>query len=184
MRAQLADLRSGSRTNKEVGDFAEAVTAVLLGIVGHTVIDQHTGEKGDDNRGLDLETMDADGKLWTIEVKGTRRSKSAPLGGRYTLGADHDGAVPGAKYRQGGIHYTVDRSARAHAVAESMESVGPAADQMGSLLVRVNLHGPDGRGTISVWDVDADGNRAGPSARETYVLDDVVAAFDRETGSL
>jgi hypothetical protein len=159
---ELADLREHNRTNKQVGDFAEAVVAGLLALNGQSVLQQHN--PADSSHGLDILTLHGDGKIWTYEVKGTRSNPNPPLGTRYAIG------------RQGGSDYVNDRSRSAHVSASDPDQVDNASDQMGSRLVQVNLT----EGLITIWEVDDLGQRVGTNAIESYNLDNIVSRIDRE----
>jgi hypothetical protein len=160
LQVELAALRTGAGTTKQLGDFSEAVAAGLaVTKMGHYLLQQHN--PGDSSHGLDIETVDSDGKVWTIEVKGTRVPGKLPSGTSYPIGT------------QTGAAYVHDRSQNAHVVTPSPEAVGAESDQLGSLLVQVNL--PDNE--VTVWAVDASGKRIGP-ALERYNLDEVAAAID------
>jgi len=111
---------------------------------------------------LDVQTVDAAGKTWAFEVKGTGVSGKLPRGTSYAIG------------RQGSGQYVADRSTNGHVRATSAMAVGPAFDQMGSLLVQVNVADNE----ITVWDVDAVGRRA-KSPTERRSLNEVVTAIEQ-----
>src|SRR5207342_3170132 len=134
----------------------EAVAAGLVVLVrGHDLLQQHHPDAGP--HGLDIQSVDEDGKVWTFEVKGTRTAGKKPRTDRYSVG------------RQGNQGYVVDRSRNAFVIATENDAVGDDADQIGSLLITVNL--PDN--AVQVWGLDSDGKR-GRTPLERHQLDDVV----------
>ena len=159
LRDELTVLRSGGGSRKQLGDFSEAVFAGLAAIdKNHGLLQQHN--PGDSSRGIDVQTVDPEGKVWSFEVKGTLQPGKLPTGTRYDVG------------RQGSGSYVANRSQGAHVTAVSADAVGAGKDQMGSLLVGVNL--PDN--VVTLWEVDAAGNRVG-IPMERYNLDEVVDAI-------
>jgi hypothetical protein len=144
-----------------LGDFSEAVAVGLaVGVNKHDVLQQHA--PGLSSHGLDVQTIDPAGKTWAFEVKGTGVSGKLPSGTRYPVG------------RQSGGEYVADRSASGQVRAAAATAVGPAFDQMGSLLVQVNIADDE----ITVWDVDAVGRRA-QSPTERHSLTEVITAIER-----
>lgn len=124
------------------------------------VLQQHNPKASP--HGLDIQTLDQDDKVWAYEVKGTRTAGKQP--GTKSYAAGH----------QGSHGYVFDRSQKAHVIAPRADAVGEDADQMGTLLIRVNL--PDN--AVKLWGLDADGRRA-PTPLETHRLDDIVRRIDR-----
>ena len=160
LQEELSSLMEGIEGNIPLGEFAEAVAAGLVVLVrGHDLLQQHHPEAGP--HGLDIQSVDEDGKVWTFEVKGTRTAGKQPRTDRYSVG------------RQGSQGYVVGRSRDAPVVATEDDAVGGEADQMGSLLITVNL--PDN--AVQVWELDSDGKR-GRTPLEMHQLDDVVQMID------
>lgn len=166
MRAELASLREGTGRNKDLGDFSEAVVSGLAVLSGQSILQQHN--PGDGPHGIDIQTVDGSGKVWAFEVKGTATDGKVPLGDRYDVG------------RQGSASYVSDRSQNAHVSADAAAGVGPDSDQMGSLLVQVNV----ATGEVGVWELDSEGRRAGATRAERgaplemWSLDAIVSAVE------
>lgn len=160
LRAELDALRSGDGDRKELGDFSEAVVAGLATLVrDHSILQQHN--PGDSPHGLDIHSLDTTGKVWAFEVKGTRVAGSRAIGTHYAVG------------RQGSAEYVADRSRSSPVSADSAVQVGIDDDQVGSLLVQVNVTDDE----VTIWELDSDGTR-GAVPLEVYRLDDVVHIVD------
>ncbi|MAY97676.1 MAG: hypothetical protein CMH84_14235 [Nocardioides sp.] len=166
MRTELAALRDGTGSNKNLGDFSEAVVAGLAVLSGQSILQQHN--RGDGPHGIDIQSLDEAGKVWSFEVKGTTKAGKLPLGDRYDAG------------RQGSTSYVSDRSQNAHVIASSAEAVGADGDQMGSLLVQVNI----ATGEVGIWELDNEGQRLGDTRiergapLEMWSLDAIVSAVE------
>lgn len=160
LQEELGELLAGKGGNQQVGDFAEAVASGLNVLIrGHEILQQHHPKASP--HGLDIETLDRKGKIWAFEVKGTRVVGKQPGTSQYAVG------------KQGSTGYVFDRSQKGLVVAPGTNAVGVDADQMGSMLITVNL--PDNE--VKVWELDADGKRA-QAPLETHRLDDVVRRID------
>lgn len=160
LQEELGELLAGKGGNQQVGDFAEAVASGLNVLTrDHEILQQHHPKASP--HGLDIETLDQDGKVWAFEVKGTRVVGRQPGTSQYAVG------------NQGSASYVSDRSGEGHVVAPGADAVGVDADQMGSMLITVNL--PDNE--VKVWELDVDGKRA-QTPLETHRLDDVVRRID------
>jgi hypothetical protein len=166
LRAELDDLLSGQGGNKQVGDFAEAIAVGVNALVrDHEILLQHHPKAGP--HGLDIQTVDQEGKVWAFEVKGTRVVGKDPSTTRYKIG------------NQGSGPYVADRSRTGHIPAPSVDAVGVDADQMGSMLITVNL--PDNE--VKVWELDIHGKRGGTPI-ETYRLDDIVQRVEDHNNTI
>lgn len=160
LRAELDALRNGDGSRKELGDFSEAVVAGLTMLVGsHSILQQHN--PGDGPHGLDIQTVDATGRVWAFEVKGTRTAGKPPTGARYAVG------------RQGSAEYVADRSRSSPVTADSAAQIGAQQNQVGSLLVQVNVTDDE----VTIWELDSDGKRR-DAPLEIHRLDDVVHIVD------
>jgi len=156
LRAELDALRTGSGSDKELGDVSEAVVAGLTALVrSHSILQQHN--PGDSPHGLDIQSVDSTGKVWAFEVKGTRTAGKRPTGSLYAVG------------RQGSAGYVADRSRSSPLTANSAAQVGVDDDQIGSLIVQVNVTDDE----VTVWEVDSGGTR-GATPLEIYRLDVVT----------
>jgi hypothetical protein len=165
LREELDELRVGEGGSQQVGEFAEAVATGLNALVrGHDILQQHHPEASP--HGLDIETVDREGKVWAFEVKGTRVVGKQPRTTRYAIG------------HQGSTTYVTDRSKAGHVRAPGVDAVGADADQMGSMLITVNL--PDNE--VKVWELDVDGRR-GRTPIETYRLNDIVRRIEDNNGA-
>jgi hypothetical protein len=168
---EFATIRAGGASRQQLGDFSEAIVVGLAVLVReHEVLLQHTPGSGP--HGLDIQTVDRDGKVWAFEVKGTRGAGKRPRVTQYDVG------------RQTSAGYVADRSQTAPVSTSSAQhgeaathQVGAAADQIGSLLVQVNAADNE----ISIWDVDLAG-RPSRAPIEIYRLDDIAAAVDGQHG--
>ena len=159
--AELSQLRGENPSRQQLGDFCEAVAAGLVALVeDHGLLSQHY--PGDDPHGIDILAISPDGQVQTFEVKGTARQNA----GRPQTSNTKTG-------RQGGADWLVNRSASGPVSIPTAHAVGPAANQVASKLIQVNIR----TGEISMWSLDAEG-RTSAEPDVMYPLDDVVAAID------
>ncbi|NUR94408.1 MAG: hypothetical protein HOV67_04020 [Kribbellaceae bacterium] len=138
--------------NKELGDRGEALVArLMVEAQDHALVYQHT--PGEPSQGVDIVTIDPNGRLVVTEVKSTAakvydRPKTRQNVRDHQLDAD----------------WTAKNLTRTGHVDIGPEAVGPAADQVIRQLAQFDAVS----GTVTFWDVTSDGRRADTSPTEIW----------------
>ena len=142
-------------SRQELGERGEALVAQLLvEAQQHELVYQHT--PGERPQGVDVVTLDPDGRLVVTEVKSTAAETYKMPHTTQNVG-DH----------QLDQSWTSKNLTATGLVSATPDAVGPAADQVSRQIAQFDA----ASGTVSFWDVTDGGQRSGNSPTEVWDVD-------------
>ncbi|WP_216916708.1 hypothetical protein [Nocardia noduli] len=145
--------QAGKQTwRQSLGDRGESlVTRLLVEAQQHSVIFQHT--PGERSQGVDIVTLDPNGRLVVTEVKTTAAKEYRAPRTKQNVGDHQLDAV-----------WTAKNLSETGLVTTGPEAIGTEADQVVRQLAQFDVVS----GTVSFWEVDESGQRSGSSPTEVW----------------